>query len=395
MESVSPSLLKRAIGCRKIILSWLAVAALSILPLYFFVACSSHKNAEQGPAPITVVVEKPRSIQDIQTVPVSGSVVSPDAPSNVSFLVTGRVAQVIPREGEYVKKGQLLASLDPTEYRLAASASAAQVEQAKVAFLRAEDEYQRMRFLYESKSLAENDFQKFRAARDGAQQQLEQAMAGEQISRKRLSDATLHAAIDGFITRRSIEPGEMASPGRPVFEIARLDPVEVSVGVPETDIQLVKIGQKATVTVPALPGQSFNGTVRVINVAADLSTRTYMTRISVLNPKHILKVGMVAEAKIRGDRRINSMVLPGEAVVRDPQGATTVFVYYPEQRRVYARRIETGSVYDTAIEVKKGLAGSEWIVISGQDKLRDGALVSVTAPAAKENGVWQGGIDGQ
>jgi RND family efflux transporter MFP subunit len=376
---------------QRILFSWLLRrGVLFSLPLIFFIACSSQHNAERGPAPIPVALGSPRWVQDVQTVPVSGSVVSPNAPSNVSFLVAGRVTQVIPREGEYVKKGQLLASLDPTDYRLAANASSAQVEQARVAFLRAEDEYNRMKSLYESKSLAPNDFQKFKALRDSARQQLEQASAGDQISRKHLSDTTLHAPIDGFITRRSIEPGEMASPGRPVFEIARLDPVEISVGVPETDVHMVKIGQKAVVTVPALPGQSFTGTVRVINVAADPNTRTYMTRISVPNPKHILRVGMVAEAKIRGDQKINIMLLPGEAVVRDPQGATTVFVYYADQRRVYARRVDTGSVYDTAIEVKKGLTGGESVVTSGQDKLRDGVLVSVTAATTREKSTQEG-----
>ena len=79
----------------------------------------------------------------------------------------------------------------------------------------------------------------------------------------------------------SIEPGDTAAPGQPVFEIVQMDPVEVNVGVPETDVHLVRIGQKAEITVPALPGKSFQGTVRVINVSADPNTRTYMTRISV------------------------------------------------------------------------------------------------------------------
>jgi len=119
-----------------------------------------------------------------------------------------------------------------------------------------------------------------------------------------------------------------------------MDPVEVNVGVPETDVHLIRIGQKVDITVPALPGKSFQGTVRVINVSADPSTRTYMTRITVANPEHALRMGMVAEASIRGDRTVSMVTLPGDAVVRDPQGATQVYVYYPEQKRVYAKRVE-------------------------------------------------------
>ena len=157
-----------------------------------------------------------------------------------------------------------------------------------------------------------------------------------------------------------------------------MDPVEVNVGVPETDVHLVRIGQKANIYVPALQGNSFEGTVRVINVSADPNTRTYMTRISVANPKHSLRVGMVAEATIRGDRTVSMVTLPGDAVVRDPQGATQVFVYYPDQKRVYTKRVEIGAVVNKDVEIKSGLSGDEMIVLAGQTRLRNGLAVSVT-----------------
>jgi RND family efflux transporter MFP subunit len=175
-----------------------------------------------------------------------------------------------------------------------------------------------------------------------------------------------------------VEPGDTAAQGHPVFEIVQMNPVEVNVGVPETDIHLIRIGQKAEITVPALPGKSFQGKVRIINVSADPGTRTYMARITVANPERLLRVGMVAEATIRGDRKVSIITLPGNAVVRDPQGATQVFVYYPDQRRVYAKRVEVGSLFDKDVEIRSGLAGDEWIVLEGQMKLRDGQDVSVT-----------------
>ena len=200
-----------------------------------------------------------------------------------------------------------------------------------VAYNRAADEHRRMKMLYDSKSLAPNDYEKFKAALDSAEQQFDQATASEKLTRKRLQDATLYSPISGFISRRSIEPGDTAAAGEPVFEIVQMNPLEVNVGVPETDIHLVKIGQKAEITVPAIPGKSFEGTVRIINVSADSATRTYMTRNHCPNPEHLLRVGMVAEAAIRGDRMRSMATLPGDAIVRDPQGATQVFVYYPDQ----------------------------------------------------------------
>ena len=366
-----------------------SVVLFSILALLTLSSCSAEKQAEQTTDKIPVRIGGIRHVQDHELVSVSGTVASPDAPAGVSFLVSGKVVHVGPREGEYVKKGQLLAAIDPTDYTLTVQAAAAQAGQARIALERTKSEYGRMKFLFESRSLAANDFEKFKAAYMTAKQQLAQAAANEKLSQKHLTDASLYAPVNGFVSKRAIEPGETASPGRPVFEIVSLDPVEISVGVPETDIHLVRIAQTAAIKIPALPGKVFQGTVRVINVSADPSTRTYMTRITVPNPGHILRVGMVAVAQIQGDRLLDIMTLPAEAIVRDPQGATVVFIYYSDQKCVYARKVGVGTVYGREIAIKSGLSGDESIVLAGQEKLRDGVSVSVTAenpPGATEVG---------
>jgi multidrug efflux pump subunit AcrA (membrane-fusion protein) len=364
-----------------------------------------------------VRVGKATRIHERATVPVSGSVVSPESAANVAFVVAGKVIRVGPREGDFVHRGQVLAVIDPADYSLAANAAAAQtaaaqalldkaespvrpelLEQARIGYERAQDEFRRMQMLYDSKSLAPNDFHKFQAAYEAAKQQYDQARAGgqkedraqaraavnqaiaaESLAKKHLADATLLAPIDGFISSRMIEPGEVTSPGRPVFQLVRLDPVEISVGVPETNIHLVHIGQSATIQVPALPGESYEGKVSVINVAADPSTRTYMVRIQVANPRHALRLGMISEAQIQGDRFVDAVTLPGDAIVRDPQGATIVFVYFPDQKRVYSKRVETGTVFGKEVEIKSGLAGDETVVIAGQNKLRDGSTAIAEA----------------
>ncbi len=319
----------------------------------------------------------------------SGTIAPPAAPSNVAFLVSGKVIRVLPREGEYVRKGQLLASIDPTDYDLALTAAAKQADMARISFERAEDEHWRMKMLFDSNSLAPNDYAKYKAAYDSAKQQHEQAIAAEKIARKRLTDATLLAPVSGFISKRSIEPGETAGPGRPAFEIVDLDTVEISAGVPETDVHLVRVGQQVGVTLPALPGESFQGVVRLVNISADPGTRTFMTRVSIPNPKHTLRIGMVAEARIRGDKVVNMLTAPIEAIVRDPQGATMVYIYYPDQKRVYAKRVEIGAPYGRDLEIKSGLSGNEWVVLAGQTRLREGSVVSVTE---QQSGSAAGGV---
>jgi RND family efflux transporter MFP subunit len=361
----------------------------SILSICVFVAsCSPETKPGSKVDSVPVAIGNVRHSECNQTIFVSGSVVSPDAPSTLMFLVSGKVVFVGPREGDYVKRGLRIAAIDPLDYRLGVAAATATLEQAKVGLRRAEEEYGRMKFLYDSKSLAPNDFEKFKASLDAAGEQVRQAAANDELARKRLSDATLVAPIDGYVDMRGIEPGETASPGKPVFRIVRLDPIEVNVGVPETDVHLVRVGQRAVVTLPALPGQSFEGTIRLINVGADPGTRTYMARISLPNPKHVLKIGMVAEANIAGDQKMSVMCVPGEAIVRDAQGATTVFVYFPDQRLVYSKRVKAGALCGTEVEIKEGLSGNESIVLAGQDHLRDGmpvSLASGTAEHASDN----------
>lgn len=357
---------------------------LSLLGLSLAACNGGHKKPEAQSEAVPVSLGKVRKIQERESIAASGSIATPNAPAHAGFLVSGKVVSVGPREGDFVGKGQALASIELLDYDLQVAAAKAQTEQTQVGLQRAEDEFRRMKMLYDSRSMASNDFLKFKAAYDAARQQYEQTLASEKLIRKRMADATLIAPISGYIAKRSIEPGAVAAPGQPAFEIVQMDPLEVTVGVPETDVRLVRVGQKATVTVPALPGKVFTGTVRIINVAADPATRTYMTRISVPNPERLLRVGMVAEATIHGDRTIAMTTLPGDAVVRDPQGAPQVFVYYPDQKRVYAKRVEIGAAVNKDVQIKSGLSGNELIVLAGQTRLKNGQLVAATEQAVQK-----------
>jgi membrane fusion protein (multidrug efflux system) len=344
---------------------------LFLSPLCLLLACGSHKEATEV-AKANVQVAQPVRVQELERIGVSGTLIPQGASSMVAFQVPGRAVRVLPREGDPVHKGQVLADLDSENLSHALEAAHAQVEAARAGANQADQEFRRMKQLFDTQSLAPNDFAKFTAARDASREQLRQAVAGEGVARKNLTEAKLVAPINGFIARRMVEPGVMVNAGQPVFEIAALDPIEVNVGVPETDVNLVKVGQSATITVPALPGRTFQGKVRLVNISADSATRTYMTRIVVPNHDRELKAGMVAEVSITGTRKLDMLLVPTEAVVRDPQGATQVFQYFPDQQRVYSKRVEVGAVYGRSVQVRSGLTGNESIVVAGQNSLRNG-----------------------
>ena len=85
------------------------------------------------------------------------------------------------------------------------------------------------------------------------------------------------------------------------------------------------------------------------------------------------------------------LTAPIEAIVRDPQGATMVYVYYPAQKRVYAKRIEIGAPREKDLEIRGGFTGDEWIVLTGQTELRDGSVVSATEQQSGSEGMSAGG----
>jgi multidrug efflux pump subunit AcrA (membrane-fusion protein) len=121
---------------------------------------------------------------------------------------------------------------------------------------------------------------------------------------------------------------------------------------------------------------NFSGKVRLVNVSAEPQTRTYMVRITVPNPRSALLVGMIAEARILGNESRDVLTLPGQSLVRDPQGAPQVFVYFPNEKRVYAKRVTAGDVMDRDVQIVDGVKDTDLVVVAGQQLLREGSIVS-------------------
>jgi multidrug efflux pump subunit AcrA (membrane-fusion protein) len=360
-------------------------------------------------------VQRPDRIQRPDSVAASGTVEAVQT-VDLGFQVGGRVGRVLADEGQTVQRGQLLAEIETADYQYGLQAAegqagiaqagldkaqagtrAEELEQAKAAYERAEDEYQRYRQLYERKSMAPVDFAKVEAgyraaraqyemARNGARKEdraaagsaVQQAQAQVGLNRKRVADTRLVSPIDGIVARRSIDPGEMAGAGLPVFSIVALNPARVRVGIPEADIGRIHKGQRASIVIPALDNKEFTGTVELVGVAADPNSRTFTAKIAVPNAALQLKAGMIAEASVEASGNIDVLVIPGEAIVHDPQGSTLVYVYYPNSKRVHARRVEIGTVQKRGVEINAGISAGDLVVVAGQHRVREGSLVEVT-----------------
>ncbi|HEX8906685.1 MAG TPA: efflux RND transporter periplasmic adaptor subunit, partial [Longimicrobiaceae bacterium] len=219
-------------------------------------------------------------------------------------------------------------------------------------------------------SVAPNDYERMAST-------ARQTAAAAGLARKHLGDTRLVAPISGIVARRAVEPGATVAPGAPVFTLVDLDPVRVRVGVPEAEVGTIAVGEAATVTVPALAGRSFAGRVRLVGVAADPATRTYTVEVEVPNPGRVLRAGMVAEATLRRAGTARMVTVPLQAVVRDQDDATLVYLLDAQTGRVHARRVQVGQVHGDDVEVADGLSGGEPVVVAGQHRVREGSRVAV------------------
>jgi len=352
-------------------LMWQRTAAVALVALG---ACSTARSAETtdqpDAAPIVVRAEPAATIVRPHAVTASG-VVEARTTVDVAFQVPGKVVAVGPDDGDVVRQGQLLAELDPTDYRLAVDQSAALAEHAAA-------ERDRYRPLLAAGSVALNDLERMESA-------ARQSAAAAALARKRLSDTRLLSPISGVVASRAVEPGETVGSGQSAFTLVDLDVVKVRVGVPEADVDMLRNGQPATVRLPALPESTFTGRVSSVGVSADPTTRTYAVEISVPNAGHRLKAGMVAEATVEASRPTTAITVPATAVVRDAAGATLLYLLDRSASRVHGRRVTLGTTRGETVEIASGLAAGDLVVVAGQHRVREGSLVTTSGAAAVES----------
>jgi multidrug efflux pump subunit AcrA (membrane-fusion protein) len=385
----------------------------SFSPAFLLSACRTTPEVAANQS-VPVSVRVPKQVQQLDSFAVSGSVEA-SATAMTAFEVSGRVKRAFVDEGQHVAKGQVLAEIDPTDYRhgyeaavgIYATAQASErkaqnglrpeeLKQANIAFERAEDEFRRMKFLYERKSLDANDFHKFEAVYQSAKQNYEMAQRGSRTEDKQAASGQTHTAqaqmldakthlakcrlvapIAGFIGMKHVNAGDFVAAGTPVFSVLDLDVAKVRIAIPEDEIGKIHVGSNANVAIPAIAGRSFEGRIDTLGMTADPLSRTYAGKIAVANAEHVLRDGMVSEARIYGTTKVQVLTIPGNAVVRDAHGVAIVYVYDASRRLVFARRIETERFLGNEVVVKSGLTAQDKVVIAGQQNLFEGAPVTL------------------
>jgi HlyD family secretion protein len=382
---------------------------------YWFVAANgqqlSYKLAKIEKGPLTAAVAAAGTLNPVSAV-------------QISSQISGQIKEILVDFNATVKKGQLIARIDPETYqhrlhqaeadldamRASVGVQRAQAYQAQVNLTEAQRDFERKRTLVERNFLSPAERDKAQTTLDAARAQVQlteaQVKNSESVVRQRealvaqarvdLGRTEIRSPVDGVVVKRSVEPGQTvaASLQAPeMFVIARnLSDMQVETSIDEADVGRVQIGQKASFTVDAFPGRNFHGEVRQVRKAATVVSNvvTYTVIVSAANPDLTLLPGMTANVRIVTAQKDAALKVPNAALRFKPEngeakvsrGSTA-----PEGRpmgrgRAQSRIWVVEADAPKAIEVQTGITDGTATEVSG-DGVSEGleVIVGATAPA--------------
>jgi RND family efflux transporter MFP subunit len=321
--------------------------------------CSSN-SGDQNNA-VKVQVEKVKLADANQELAYSGTIEESET-IPLSFSSVGTVSKVYVSEGAFVKKGQLLATLDNATSQNTYAMMQATEQQA-------EDAYNRLTPMHKNGNLSDVKYVEVETG-------LQKAKAAAAIAKKNLDDCNLCATTDGFIGKRSIDPGMTAMPNLVSITIVKIHKVFARVSVSENEIALIHKGQKANITIGALGSAHYDGVVEEIGVVADQIAHTYKIKIGITNKDLSIKPGMICSATIEMPSVVHGVVVPSRSVMVDELGKNFVYIV-SSQNKAMRKYIVTGQLLDSGIEVQEGLQINDSVVVAGQHKLIDNASVQI------------------
>ena len=293
----------------------------------------------------------------------------------VAADTTGKVIETPVERGTVVKAGAVLVQLDSRTAVLNLAEAEANVVQAKSKLDLAESEVKRNAPLAQMKAVAETDFARIKADRDGAAASLSAAEARRDMAKKTLADATIRAPFDGTVAERFVTAGEYVMANSKVAQVVDLQHLRLLVNVSEPSIGLIRVGQTVEFSVSPFPGEVFTATVKFIGAAVRAELRDLQVEAEVTNTDGRLRPGLFAEARLALPPQ-TAITVPANAVRAD--GANQK-VWVVESGQLTERLVEVGETDKDSIEIRRGVKPGENVVLSPGPDAADGVPVQ-TAP---------------
>lgn len=273
---------------------------------------------------------------------------------------SGRVINVLAKEGDYVRKGQTLAIIK-------ADVLTIDVETAEAAYQNALRDKQRYENAFATGGVTQQQLDQAKLALENAQARLAQAKI-------RVSDANIKASINAIVNKRYIEPGAVVSPGTQLFELVDVSRLKLAITVNESQVASLKKGDKVNIRASVFPDKNYNGTITFIAAKANASLN-FPVEIQIdSNPGNQLKAGMYGTAIFNLKNTNPVITIPRTAFVGSVS-TNEVFVAENDST-ARLRRVIAGRVTGEKVEILQGLAEGEVIITSGQINLADGSMIS-------------------
>ncbi|MCH9697593.1 MAG: efflux RND transporter periplasmic adaptor subunit [Gammaproteobacteria bacterium] len=310
--------------------------------------------------------------------------------AQLSFKVSGTLDRLPVEVGDQLKPGQLIASLDSSQFQLEVQQSQATLAQARATLRNAQANYDRVKRLYENNNASRNDLDTARSAAESAQAQVKASEKAVQITRLKLSYTRLNANKTCQVADVPVSNNENVSSGQSIVMVTCGDDLEIELSVAETYIAWMKRGMHAQVSFSVLPGQHFDGVVTEVGVASTAGGSTFPVTVqlserSAQMRNGQLRSGLAAEVtfEFSADSAAHSdrILVPPVAVGEDSAGR---YVYVLEatpdskQGVVRRREVSVGQLNADGLEVVSGLHRGEHLITAGVTVIYDGLQVLVT-----------------
>lgn len=322
---------------------------------------ASCGNSGNKTAQVAVVDDTPTvsvvqvGVQDVPQDVTYTSTVQAFVKNNIVPQGGNRIKKINVEIGDFVKKGQVLAEMDMT-----------QLQQAELQLANNEIEYNRLKALYEAGGLSKSDLDAIEMAYKVSKTAYENL----------LENSILTSPIDGVVTARNYDVGDMYAMSAPLFTVEQIKPVKLLVAVSESDYSKIKKGDDAIITADAVPGKTFYGKVTRLYPTVDPATRTVTVEVQVANNYNTLRPGMFTRVKLNFGTN-KSVVIPDVAVVKQ-QGSGERFVYVlNSDGTVNYQPVVLGRRLGAEYEVLEGIQDGAKVVTGGQLRLKDGIKVVV------------------
>ena len=349
---------------------WYLPKSLSIVFLVLLtISCGNEEKPKVNKTIKVEVINVGLNTNNSQSKVAYNGTIEADVAIKSSFQVSGNVVHVPVSIGDFVKKNQLIAQIDATIYSSQYEQQLAQVRLAK-------ENYERINNVFQKGSIAEIRMLEARS-------QYEQAQAAAKMTYENVRHAKLYAPMDGYVSDKMMDVGDLAQPGQPVVEIVNINAVKAVFPIPDGEINSITKGDSANVSLPTLD-KSVIGIVDEVSIQSNQGSPVYTAYVKLNNPDKQIKPGMTCNVRLQDkvDQNKNVkevIVIPSESIAVTEDGKQ--YVYIVDNGIAERKYIETGELYDSGIVVKKGLAKGDHLIISGYHKLTQSTPVEIVNDA--------------